>query len=49
MSNYLVIIVTILYIIASIGYGIDHKYGAAICFFAYALANIGMLITIMDI
>lgn len=44
MSNYIVGIVTVLYIISAVGYCMDNKYGLGLAFFAYALANVGLIL-----
>ena len=44
MQNYLVAICGVLYFGTSVGFGLKHEFGWALAYFAYALANVGLII-----
>ena len=43
MTNYTVAICGILYLITSIGFVMQKEWGFAVAYFAYALANVGLI------
>jgi ABC-type amino acid transport system permease subunit len=47
MSVPLLIVVSVLYLGVALDLGIDHRYGLALTFVAYALANGGLILAIL--
>lgn len=43
-GTWVIAVVTVLYLGASIVYALEHQYGSALMFFAYSLANVGFFI-----
>lgn len=43
MSDILLVVVSVLYVGAFIGFLYNHKYGMALAFFAYAVSNVGFV------
>ncbi len=46
IGDWLVYIVTILYAGACLSYGVEGRYGAAIMYGSYCVANVGFLLTL---
>ena len=44
MSTGLVVVVTVLYVWTSIALAVEGKPGMSLCFFGYALANVGLIL-----
>lgn len=48
-EDYTVAICGVLYILTALGMAYNHKWGLALAYVAYALANVGLILTSMEI